>query len=98
MFKFQLFHFIPLNFPRLVAKTASPGPEVSVPTLDSWDYRDFIWEIIKDPPGGEFVFPPSVCKRKIRETKNKRGGLSVCDCLGTFQGTLSGTIFKGLLQ
>ena len=37
-FSFQLFGFTPLNFPRLVVKTASPGPEVSVPTLGSWEY------------------------------------------------------------
>ena len=40
--KNNVFRFTPLNFPRLVAKTASPGPEVSVPTLGSWEYHDFI--------------------------------------------------------
>ena len=38
LFKFQFFRFTPLNFPRLAEKTASPGPEVSVPTLGSWEY------------------------------------------------------------
>ena len=47
-FKFQFSHSNSLNFPRLVAKTASPGPEVSVPTPGSWEYHDFIWKIQKN--------------------------------------------------
>ena len=38
IFKFQFFGFTPLNFHHLIVKTASPGPEVSVPTLGSWEY------------------------------------------------------------
>ena len=44
MFKIQLFqktwfyHWNPLN---LIAKTASPGPGVPVPTLESWKFFDF---------------------------------------------------------
>ena len=37
IFEFQFFHVTPLNFPRLIAKTASPGPTVSVPTPGSWE-------------------------------------------------------------
>ena len=41
-FKFQFFRFTPLKFPRLVVKTASPGPVVSVPTPGSCESHDFI--------------------------------------------------------
>ena len=33
-------NIIPFNSPRRIAKTASPGPVVSVPTLGSWKYDD----------------------------------------------------------
>ena len=44
IFKFRFFqttwfyHWIPLN---LIAKTASPGPGVPVPTLESWNVFEF---------------------------------------------------------
>ena len=38
----RFFRFTPLNFHHLIAETASPGPEVSVPTLGSWKYDDVI--------------------------------------------------------
>ena len=57
IFKFQFFHVTPLNFPHLIAKTASPGPIVSVPTPGSWEYGDFICKIPKNPPGvGNYFF------------------------------------------
>ena len=37
--KIQFSHSNSLNFPSLVAKTASPGPVVPVPTLGSWKFR-----------------------------------------------------------
>ena len=43
------FRFTPLNFHHLIAETASPGPEVSVPTLGSWKYDDLICKIPKNP-------------------------------------------------
>ncbi len=48
-FIFQCFHCNSLNFLRLVAKTASPGPEVSVPTLGAWEYHDFTRKMQKNP-------------------------------------------------
>ena len=36
--KTWFYHWIPLN---LIAKTASPGPGVSVPTLESWNFFEF---------------------------------------------------------
>ena len=57
MFKLELFHVTPSNFKCLILKAASPGPEVSVPTLGSWKYDDLICKIQENPPGGFF---PSV--------------------------------------
>ena len=48
--KFLIFRFVRftfLNFHHLIAETASPGPEVSVPTLGSWKYDDLICKIQK---------------------------------------------------
>ena len=53
-FNFQFFHVTPLNFPHLIAKTASPGPIVSVPTPGSWEYGDFICKMQKTSWGGTF--------------------------------------------
>ncbi len=39
---FRFFRFTPLNFHHLIAETASPGPEVSVPTPGSWKYDDLL--------------------------------------------------------
>ena len=45
-----------MNFPHLIAKTASPGPIVSVPAPGSWKYGDFICKIPKKPSGGGNLF------------------------------------------
>ena len=47
-----VFHVTPSNFVCLVVKTSSPGPIVSVPTLGSWEYDDFIWKWLRKPSGG----------------------------------------------
>ena len=54
IFKFQFVGFISLNFPRLMLKTASPGPIVSVATPCSWEYDDM--KNTKNPPGGNYFF------------------------------------------
>ena len=45
--KFQFFHVTPSNSVCLVTKTASSGPEVSVPTLGSWKYDDLTCKMTK---------------------------------------------------
>ena len=47
-----------MNFHHLIAETASPGPEVSVPTLGSWKYDDLICKIPKNNLGGAGFFLP----------------------------------------
>ena len=45
--KFQFSLWNSSNSPHLVATTASPDPIVSVPTLGSWEYCDFMWKTQK---------------------------------------------------
>ena len=58
--KSDVFNFIPSSFIILIAKTASPGPVVPVPTLGSWEFVDLFMKNNKNPPGVNF-FPASVC-------------------------------------
>ena len=54
--KFQFSTEHSLTFPHLIAKTASPGPIISVPTLGSWEYDDFKWKMRKTLRGVNY-FP-----------------------------------------